>query len=124
METGVKAEQLIGHYTEIMPGRPTISEHRYPFDNIRNFINAKTASPLTKLHVSIITAAEQQTMNYYMNTSPLYHNDLGRQLYQEIGLIEERHVSQYGSLMDTTTTMLEYLLMHEYTECYALLFML
>lgn len=118
MEMGVKAEQLIGYYTEIMPGRPTISEHRYPFDNIRNFINAKTASPLTKLHVSIITAAEQQTMNYYMNTSALYHNDLGRQLYQEIGLIEEQHVSQYGSLMDTTTTMLECLLMHEYTECY------
>ena len=53
-----------------------------------------------------------------MNTSALYHNDIGRQLYQEIGLIEEQHVTQYGSLMDTTTSMLECLLMHEYTECY------
>ena len=78
METGVKSEQLVGHYTEIMPGRPTIAEHRYPFDNIRNPIDMKTASPITKLNVAIITAAEQQTMNYYMNTSALYHNDIGR----------------------------------------------
>lgn len=118
MEVGVKSEQLVGHYTEIMPGRPTISEHRYPFDNIRHCIDSKTASPITKLNVAIITAAEQQTMNYYMNTSALYHNDIGRQLYQEIGLIEEQHVSQYGSLMDTNTTHLECLLMHEYVECY------
>lgn len=117
METGIKSEQLVGHYTEIMPGRPTISEHRYPYDNIRIAID-KMAAPITKLDVAIITAAEQQTMNYYMNTSALYHNDLGRQLYQEIGLIEEQHVSQYGSLMDTSVTMLECLLMHEYTECY------
>ena len=117
-EVGVKAEQLVGHYTEIMPGRPTISEHRYPFDNIRYWIDNKTADPITKLNVAIITAAEQQTMNYYMNVSALYHNDIGRKLYQEIGLMEEQHVSQYGSLMDTKTTMLECLLMHEYTECY------
>lgn len=118
MEMGVKSEQLVGHYTEIMPGRPTISEHRYPYDNIRYFIDSKTAAPITKLNVAIITAAEQQTMNYYMNTSALYHNDIGRQLYEEIGLIEEQHVTQYGSLLDTKLTFLENLLMHEYTECY------
>lgn len=118
MEIGVKSEHLVGHYTEIMPGRPTISEHRFPYDNIRYFIDSKTAAPITKLNVAIITAAEQQTMNYYMNTSALYHNNIGRQLYEEIGLIEEQHVSQYGSLMDTNLTFLENLLMHEYTECY------
>lgn len=118
MEIGVKSEQLVGHYTEIMPGRPTISEHRFPMDNIRNYIDSKTASPMTKLDVAIITAAEQQTMNYYMNTSAVYHTDMGRKLYQEIGLIEEQHVSQYGSLMDPTVSFLECLLHHEYTECY------
>ena len=118
MEVGIKSEQLVGHYAEIMPGRPTISEHRFPYDNIRNFINDKTAAPITKLNVCIITAAEQQTMNYYMNTSALYPNTLGRQLYQEIGLIEEQHVTHYGSLIDTKATPLEKLLMHEYTECY------
>ena len=117
-ESGVRAEQLVGHYTEIMPGRPTIAEHRHPTDNVRFFIDNHTASPLTKLHTAIITAAEQQTMNYYMNICATYPTDVGRRLYQEIGLIEEQHVTQYGSLMDPRATMLECLLMHEYTECY------
>ena len=37
---------------------------------------------------------------------------------QEIGMIEEQHVTQYGALLDTKCTWLESLLMHEYTECY------
>ena len=118
MDQGIKAERLVGRYTEIMPGRPTISEHRYPYDNVKPASNFKTASPITKLNVNIITAAEQQTMNYYMNIAPFYVNDIGRRLYQEIGLIEEQHVSQYESLIDPTCTFLESLLMHEYTECY------
>ena len=65
-----------------------------------------------------ITAAEQQTMNYYMNQTGFYHHDLGRRLYQEIALIEEQHVSQYEALMDPNVTWLECSLMHEYAECY------
>ncbi len=118
METGVHAEDLVGRYTEVMPGRPTIAEHRYPYDDIKNHIDCKTADLQTKLCVGIITAAEQQTMNFYMNVCGLYENDRGRKLYQEIGMIEEQHVSHYGSLMDTQATWLEGLLMHQYTECY------
>lgn len=118
MEQGVKAENLVGHYTEIMPGRPTISHHRHPYDSMKRFVDFKTADLLTKLNIGIITAAEQQTMNYYMNVSSLYKNDIGRKLYLEIGMVEEQHVSQYGSLKDTNCTWLEELLMHEYTECY------
>lgn len=118
MECGIHAEALVGKYTEIMPGRPTISEHRYPIDNIKSFIDYKNSDMLTKLNISILTAAEQQTMNFYMNVAGLYKSDNGRKLYEEIGLIEEQHVSQYGSLMDPNSTWLECLLMHEYTECY------
>ncbi|MGI6115187.1 hypothetical protein [Luoshenia tenuis] len=118
METGEKAENLVGRYTEIMPGRPTIAHHRHPYDEIKPYIHDATADPLTKLHASIITAAEQQTMNYYMNVGCFYPTEMGRKLYMEIGLVEEQHVSQYGSLIDTTTTLLECLVMHEYTECY------
>lgn len=116
-EHGVAGENIVGHYTEIMPGRPTISEHRHPFDSIRYHITAG-AAPITKLHVNIITAAEQQTMNYYMNQAAFYTGDLGRNLYSEIAMIEEQHVTHYGSLKDASCTWLEKLLMHEYTECY------
>ncbi len=118
MEYGIPSEILVGRYAEIMPGRPTISEHRHPFDTVRRHINNKTAAPITKLHASIITAAEQQTMNFYMNVCNLYTSDIGRQLYQEIGMIEEQHVTQYGSLIDPNVTWLENLLLHMYTACY------
>lgn len=118
LEYGEKMEYIVGHYTEIMPGRPTIAHHRFPTDNIKYFVDFDEACPITKLNVSIITAAEQQTMNYYMNVANLYCSDLGRQLYQEIGCIEEEHVSHYGSLLDPRLSWLENLLMHKYNECY------
>ncbi len=117
METGAHAEDLVGRYTEVMPGRPTISEHRHPFDSIKKHIGPE-ASLATKLAVGTITAAEQQTMNFYMNTCGLYQSEIGRKLYQEIGMIEEQHVTHYGSLMDVNATWLECLLMHQYTECW------
>ena len=118
MEQGVYAEWLVGRYTEIMPGRPTISHHRYPKDNVRSCINAKTSDVQTVLNTMIITGAEQQTMNYYMNVTNFAKSDLGRRLYQEIALVEEEHVTHYESLMDGNATWLEMLLWHEYCECY------
>ncbi len=118
MEQGIYAEWLVGRYTEIMPGRPTISHHRYPKDNVRRCINAKTSDVQTVLSTMIITAAEQQTMNYYMNVTNFANSDLGRRLYQEIALVEEEHVTHYESLMDANATWLEMLLWHEYCECY------
>ncbi|MBU3803926.1 MAG: hypothetical protein H9872_04125 [Candidatus Cellulosilyticum pullistercoris] len=118
LEYGEKMEYLVGHYTEIMPGRPTIAHHRFPTDNIKYYTDFDKACPITKLNTFIITAAEQQTMNYYMNVVNLYCSDLGRKLYQEIALVEEEHVSQYESLLDPNLTWLENLLMHKYNECY------
>ncbi|MEG1983960.1 MAG: hypothetical protein RSA97_05160 [Oscillospiraceae bacterium] len=116
-EQGIKAEKLVGCHVEIMPGRPTISEHRFPFDDIKPHINSGDEL-LTKLNIGIIIAAEQQTMNYYMNIGSFYESDAGRRLYAEIAMIEEQHVSHYESLKDVSVTWLECLLMHEYTECY------
>lgn len=118
MDLGIHAEKLVGAYTEIMPGRPTVAHHRHPFDNIRKSINNKKSTTCTMLDVGIITAAEQQTMNYYMNIAQFYQTQKGRELYAEIGMVEEEHVTHYGSLIDTNATIFESLLMHEYTECY------
>ena len=111
MESGVLAEQLVGRYTEIMPGRPTIAHHRCPYDDVRSTIDANRDSLFTKLCVGVISAAEQQTMNYYMNVCAAYPTDIGRRLYQEIGMIEEQHVTHYGSLMDPRETWTACLLM-------------
>ena len=58
MEQGVAAEWLVGRYTEIMPGRPTISHHRFPMDNVKRAINAKKSDVQTVLSTMIITAIE------------------------------------------------------------------
>ena len=118
MEQGVMAERLVGRYTEIMPGRPTIAHHRFPKDNVKRGIKSAKADKQTVLSTMIITAAEQQTMNYYMNISNFAENDAARKLYKEIALVEEEHVTQYESLMDSGATWLEMLLWHEYVECY------
>lgn len=118
MDKGIDADMLVGKYTEIMPGRPTIAEHRYPADDVKPHMNAEKADLYSKLVASTITAAEQQTMNYYMNIAQWYKNDLGRKLYSEIAMIEEAHVTQYESLKDPNLTWLEQWVMHEYCECW------
>lgn len=118
MDYDIDSEFLVGKLTEIMPARPTISEHRYPTDNIKPSLNSKQADPQSLLIANIITAAEQQTMNFYMNLATFYKNDYGRQLFSEIALVEEEHVSQYESLKDPNCTWLEGWVMHEYTEAY------
>lgn len=118
MDKNIDADNLVGKYTEIMPGRPTVAEHRYPSDDVSPHMNAEKADLYSKLVASTITAAEQQTMNYYMNIAQWYKNDLGRKLYAEIAMIEEAHVTQYESLKDPNLTWLEQWVMHEYCECW------
>jgi rubrerythrin len=112
------AAQITRDYTEIMPGRPTVVEHRHPFDELRLHYDKSKADALTKLHVATITAAEQQTMNFYMNVGNRIQDEIGRGLYQEIAQIEEQHVTQYGSLADPTASWFEMAVLHEYNECY------
>lgn len=118
LDKNIPAESLVKSYVEITPGRPTIAEHRHPDDTVRKFVDFKTADIRTRLNILIITAGEQQTMNFYMNLGNTYGNDLGRKLYAEIAMIEEEHVTHYGSLIDPNSTWLESLLLHEYMECY------
>ncbi|MCD8138669.1 MAG: hypothetical protein LUE17_02630 [Planctomycetaceae bacterium] len=118
LDMDIPAQKLVGELVEITPGRPTIAEHRYPMESVKKPCDFTTADIRTKLGALILTAGEQQTMNFYMNIGPTYPDDNGRQLYQEIGMIEEQHVSHYGSLLDPSCSWLENLLMREYMECY------
>jgi hypothetical protein len=118
MTIGKKAEEIVGDLTEITPGRPTILEHRHPFDNVRGHIDGDSADLVTQLGVNIIVAAEQQTMNFYMNAGAMAEDMVGRGLYQEIAMVEEEHVTHYGSLLDPSQSMYMMNVMHQYTEAY------
>jgi rubrerythrin len=115
---GKDANNILQNYTDILPGRPTIEEHRDPQDDLRRPYDRAKAHPLTKLHALTIMSAEQQTHNFYMNVGPMYADPVARQLYAEIASIEEQHVTQYESIIDPDETWLEKWLLHEATEVY------
>src|SRR3954470_1357517 len=54
---GGDANNIIQSYSDIIPGRPTVVEHRDPADDLRESYNRTNAAPLTKLHAVTITAA-------------------------------------------------------------------
>jgi rubrerythrin len=115
---GKDSNNILQCYTDVLPGRPTAVEHRAPEHDVRRPFDRMTADPLTKLHALSLTAAEQQTHNYYMNIGPLFADPMARQLYAEIASIEQQHVTQYESLMDPSTSLLENWLLHEAAEVY------
>ena len=115
---GKDANNILQGYTDIVPGRPTVDEHRTPEDDVRDHYQRDQAQLITKIHSTLITAAEYQTHDYYMNIGPLFADPVARQLYAEIASIEEQHVTQYGSLQDPGESLLEKILIHEATEVY------
>jgi hypothetical protein len=115
---GKDSNNILQSYTDVLPGRPTIYEHRAPEDDLRECYDRRKTHPLTKMHALTITSAEQQTWNYYMNIGPLFSDPLARQLYAEIAHIEEQHVTQYQCIMDPSETWLEKWLLHKANEVY------
>lgn len=118
MLEGQKAEKIVGSLTEIMPGRPTIFEHRDPRDDVRRPMTSLAADPQSILNALTVMSAEQQTMNFYMTIGNRPQEPLARALYLEIAEIEEQHVSHYESILDPTATWLTNLVFHEYNECW------
>ncbi len=116
---GKDSNNILQSYTDVLPGRPTVVEHRSPVNDLRRPFDRKTAAPLTKLNALTLTAAENQTHDYYMNIGPLFADPVARQLYAEIASIEEQHVTQYESLLDPSQSLLENWLLHEAMEAYA-----
>src|SRR3954462_6877875 len=51
---GKDANNILQSYTDILPGRPTVDEHRHPADDLRNAYDRRKAHPLTRLHALTI----------------------------------------------------------------------
>ncbi len=115
---GEKAQVITGNLTEILPGRPTIFQHRDPRDDLRRPMTLTAASTQSVMNALTIVAAEQQTMNYYMNVGNRPEEPIARALYLEIAQIEEQHVSHYESILDPSLSWLTNLVLHEYNECW------
>jgi len=113
-----KAEEITGALTEILPGRPTVFEHRDPHDELRRPMTLIAADFQSVMNGMTLVAAEQQTMNYYMNAGNRPTDPLARGIYLEIAQIEEQHVTHYESILDPSLSWLTNLVLHEYNECW------
>lgn len=115
---GKDANNILQSYTDIVPGRPTVEEHRHPYDDLRTPYNRQTAAPISKINALTLVSGEYQTRDYYMNIGPTFADPVARQLYAEIASIEEQHVTHYGSMLDPGETLLERWMLYEMMEAY------
>jgi hypothetical protein len=69
------------------------------------------------VNILTLVGGDPHTMNLYKTVGNMYGSPEARQLYAEISIVEEEHVTQYESLADPTETWLERWVLHEYTEC-------
>jgi hypothetical protein len=115
---GKDPDAILRGRTEVIPGRPTADHHNDPEVVLRKHYETNRALPLSKLHILTLLSAEQQTYLFYKEHGPEYGHRLARELYAEIGEVEEHHVSFYESLMDPAETYLERQVLHELMEVY------
>lgn len=115
---GKDANNILQSYTDILPGRPTLDQHRAPQDDLRNPYDHAHASLQSRLHALTIVALDARAHDYYMNIGPTFSDPLARQLYAEIASVQEQHVTQYESLLDPAVSWIEQWVLHEAAECY------
>lgn len=115
---GTDPEAITQGRTEILPGRPTSDHHNNPEQRLLRHYEKNRAQTVSKLHIWTVLAAEQQTRQYYASHGFMLADRMARELYAEIGEIEEEHVTFYGSLVDPAETMIERQVLHELVEVY------
>ncbi len=117
-DTDLDCNMLVDNLAEIMPMRPTISQHLHPQDTIKRFVNYKQCNSTTILHITLMHALSQYATSYFVGTLPHYSTPLGRQLLSELAHISSQHATMYASLVDSNSSPLDNLLIAQYAECY------
>ena len=114
---GKDPNEILQSKTDVLPGRPTQDHHNEPVLRLRQHYAKNKADPISKANILTLLSAEQMTYMYYKTHGYIYGSPQVRQLYAEIGEVEEEHVTQYESLMDPKETWFEKWVLHEFTEC-------
>ncbi len=117
-ETDIDPLSLVDNTIEIMPTRPSISQHLHPHDTIKRYCNYKQCNMSTLLHITLLQSLASYSTQYFATILPHYTSTLGRQLLSELAHIASQHSTIYRSLVDANSPPLERLLISQYTECY------
>lgn len=116
---GKDANNIVQSYTDILPGRPTILQHRAPQDDVRQPCDASTARAGTRLNVLTMLALSRRMAALFAQGALAQADPVVRQLHAEIASIEEQHATQFESLLDPREGWLEQWLLHQAAEALA-----
>lgn len=116
MTEGIKPDSIVQNKTDVVIGRPTQFHHNNNSLRIRKPYKKNETSPQTKVNILTLLSAEQQTHNYYAEHGFNYADPILRKIYAEIKDVEEEHTTMYESLIDSSETFFEKLLIHEFCE--------
>lgn len=113
---GINPNNILQSKTDVIVSRPTQNHHNCNAMRLRKSYDKTKTYPQTKVNILTLVSAEQQTHNYYAEHGMCYGNNVLRQTYAEIKDVEEEHVTMYESLIDSSESLYEKLLIHEFTE--------
>lgn len=116
---GKDANNILQSYTDILPGRPTILQHRAPQDDLRAAYDTTTAHASTRIHVLTMLALARRLGTLFAHGAMTQADPVVRQLHAEIASIEEQHATHYESLLDPREGWLEQWLLHQAAEAVA-----
>ena len=117
---GKDANNILQSYTDILPSRPSILQHRAPHDDLLVPYDCTTVRTPSRLHVLCMLACASQMRELFAHAGSAQADPVVRQLLAEIASIEEQHATHFESLIDPRETWLEQWLLHEAAEawCY------
>ncbi len=118
---GRDANNILQSYTDILPARPSILQHRAPHDDLLAPYDCTTVDLPSRLHLLCMQAGASQMRGLFAHAGVAHSDPVVRQLLAEIASIEEQHATHFASLIDPRETWLEQWLLHEAAEawCYA-----
>ena len=113
---GKDANNILQSYTDILPGRPTILQHRAPQDDLGLPGDATTSRAATRMHVLTMLALSRRMGSLSAHAALVQADPVVRQLHAEIASVEEQHATHYGSLLDPRESWLERWLLQQANE--------
>ena len=111
----VPSQDILAGYCEIMPGRPMISCHRHPYDEICPPLLSQ--DPLENMAPLLLASVLKLKRQHYQQASASTEDALARSLFLEISLISEAQQTRMLSLFPARSP-LSQIHLAQYTEVY------
>ena len=117
---GRDANNILQSYTDILPGRPTILQHRAAQDELRFAGDSSTQPAASRMQLLGMIACGAQSRDLFVQASVSQADPVVRQLLAEVASVDEQHLTHFESLLDPRESWLEQWLLHEASEalCY------